>query len=326
MNKTTIAWPIIGQPKAKIFFEKLLLYEKQQPNSLGGTYILSGSVGSGRKTILKSFFEQLGMISQTEVNQYEIVRLGLREDKTEIGVDQVRDFNNQMALSSFGNGYRLGVITEAEKLSTEAGNALLKTLEEAHQGVLIFILAHSIDSLPLTIVSRAQIIEFRPVAVDSIYDWLVSQHAMSRPQARQLARLAQGQPGRALRLAHEKNLLEAELAPIRFLCELFTLPLAQRWQVAEKLLGNLKGPVLASRVDQIINQWRLGLRDIYLLHIQQSDSIIYINLESELRVLTQRLSLVETRRLDAFCQTSLRYLAAHVNPKLVVEQILLNIV
>ncbi len=322
----TISWPIIGQSKAKVFFEHLLTYEQKQPGSLGGTYILSGPEGSGKTTILESFFEKLGVISKTHVSRYEVVHLDLLEGKKEIGVSQVRTFNSEIALSSFGNGYRLGVITGAERLNSEAGNALLKTLEEAHEGVMIFIITRSVDHLPKTITSRAQIINFTLVATDSIYEWLVEKHTVSRPQARQLAALVQGQPGRALRLAHERGEIETELAPIRYFYELFSLPLGQRFKIVEKLLGNLKGQALVEQTSFLIQQWRLGLRDIRLLHLQQPDMLIYNALETELRLCAKRLSIRETRRLDNLLQIAMKYLSANVNPKLVVEQIVLNVV
>ena len=50
--------------------------------------------------------------------------------KKNISIEQVRQLQNKLSLHSFLNTYKVGVITQAHTLSTEAANSLLKTLEE----------------------------------------------------------------------------------------------------------------------------------------------------------------------------------------------------
>ena len=54
----------------------------------------------------------------------------LVKDKKNISIEQIRDFIRVLNMSSFAGGYKIGVVKHAELLSTEAANALLKTLEE----------------------------------------------------------------------------------------------------------------------------------------------------------------------------------------------------
>lgn len=321
----TSDWSIIGQPRAVNFFDRLLAYEKKQPGSLGGTYILSGPVGSGKQTALENFFKKLAAISQTVTGTYEVASLNLLDDKQEIGVGQAREFTQRLALSSFGNGYRLGVITQAERLSIEAANALLKTLEEARQGVMVFLLTTHVEHLPSTIASRSQIIRFQPVAVNVIYDWLVTEHGVSRPQARNLSRLTYGQPGLALRLAQDTKASETRLRGARFFCQAFSVPLSLRWQAVEKLLGAAKGSAAVEEATDIITDWRLMLRDLRLLYLQQGDLVVHLALEEELREVVRRVSWSELRRLEQSLIQGLQYLRSNVSPKLVLEQIMMNL-
>lgn len=319
------SWPIIGQARAVNFFEKLLAYEQTTPGALGGTYIMSGPSGSGKTTLLDHFLKTFSEVSETITGVYEIASLGLLPEKKEISVSQARDFNRRLTLSTFGRGYRIGVITEAEQLSTEAANALLKTLEEARAGVMVFLLTTDADRLPATIRSRGQIVYLSPVSADGIYEWLIETHRVNRSQAKTVSRLAIGQPGRALRLAQEKQIIEETLQPVRVLSNAFSLSLAERWQHSEKLLKGHKGVAASQEAERIIHAWKLGIRDIRLLQLQQPALVIYTPLEKELTTVSKRLSPKEVQRLEAVLEQALTYLHANVGPKVVLEQVLMNL-
>lgn len=321
----SIIWPIIGQTKAINFFEKLLAYEQITPGALGGTYIISGPTGSGKTTLLGHFLKIFGEISETITEVYEVPTLGLLPDKKEISVSQARDFNRRLTLSSFGRGYRIGVITEAEYLSTEAANALLKTLEEARAGVMVFLLTSNAERLPATIRSRGQITYLFPVSSSTIYEWLVETHHINRSKAKDASRLATGQPGRALRLASERQTIEETLAPMKIFSQAFSVSLAERWQYCEKLLKVQKGILAAHEAERILQTWRLGIRDLRLLQLQQPALVIYTPLEQELVAVSQRLSTKEVQRLDDLIQQALLYVRANVGPKLVLEHVLMNL-
>lgn len=319
------SWPILGQSKAVHFFEKLLSYEQQQPGSLGGAYILSGPVGSGKTTLLEHFFAKLAEISETATNAYEISELRRLADKKEISVSQTRDFNRRLMLSSFGKGYRVGLVIGAEDLSIEAANALLKTLEEARSGLMIFLLTSDLDRLLKTVVSRSQIINLRSVPSELIYDWLIETHGVGRTQAKHLSRLSHGQPGRALELAQNVKQLEAHLQPLRFFCQAFSLSLAERWQVIGKLLSTAKGVESAERALEILTAWKLGARDLRLLILQQPNLVVHTLLLQELETVGKRLSLQDIYELEHSLTTAVSYLRANVNPKLVLEQAMMNL-
>lgn len=320
-----ITWPIIGQTKAINFFEKLLAYEQTTPGALGGTYIMSGPTGSGKATLLGHFLKIFGEISETITEVYEVATLGLLPEKKEISVSQARDFNRRLTLSSFGRGYRIGVITDAEHLSTEAANALLKTLEEARVGVMVFLLTSSAERLPATIRSRGQITYFFPVSSGSIYEWLVETHHINRSKAKDASRLAIGQPGRALQLATEKKIIEETLVPMKVFSQAFSVSLAERWQESEKLLKSQKGVSAAHEAERILQIWRLGVRDLRLLQLQQPALVIYAPLEQELATVSKRLSIKEVQRLDDLIEQALIYVRANVGPKLVLEHVLMNL-
>ncbi len=317
---TSRNWSIIGQERAIRFFDKLLDYEEIHPGTLGGTFILAGSDSLGKTTALESFLDKL-----IGTNNADIAELELLPDNKEIGVGQVREFSGRIALSSFGGHYRIGVVRSAETLSLEAANALLKTLEDARDQVIIFLLTTAPDLLPATVRSRSQTITFSSVSSTVLYDWLIESIGVTRPHAKNFSRLAGGRPGIAWSLAKDKKLLEERLLPVRTFCQAVSISLPERWQLVHKLLGTIKGTEASTKTKQIILSWRLGIRDAIMLSLNRPELVTFTILEEELRQVLRRLSLADLRRFDVSLTESLKYLEANVSSKLVLEQAFMNI-
>src|SRR3989344_1191746 len=74
--------------------------------------------------------------------------------KKNISIEQVRQLQNKLSLRSFLNSYKIAVVSEAQTLSAEAANSLLKTLEEPSARTVLILLAENLARLPQTIVSR----------------------------------------------------------------------------------------------------------------------------------------------------------------------------
>lgn len=116
-----------------------------------------------------------------------------------------------LSLAPYAGGRRVAVIARADRLTEQAADNLLKTLEEppprAH---LVLTTAHP-EQLPQTIRSRCETVVLGPVPSPAIAGWLQREHAVSEHDADLAAALAGGRPGRALRLATEAGALAGEL-------------------------------------------------------------------------------------------------------------------
>ncbi|WP_428085960.1 DNA polymerase III subunit delta' [Candidatus Thioglobus sp.] len=105
-------------------------------------------------------------------------RAGEMQEKTKkhskyIRIDQVRSFCE--ALNKTADGLQIGVLYYGDQMNMNAANSLLKTLEEPRENTLIIILAHNIQNLPTTIVSRCQTIHIAPSYSEKTHQWLKSQ-------------------------------------------------------------------------------------------------------------------------------------------------------
>ncbi|THB70448.1 MAG: DNA polymerase III subunit delta' [Gammaproteobacteria bacterium] len=87
-------------------------------------------------------------------------------------VDQIRDFCDFFIYSSQLSSYKAGIIHPADRMNRNAANSLLKTLEEPTKNSLIILVAESTTSLPATIKSRCQVLEFAVPDKAEAISWL----------------------------------------------------------------------------------------------------------------------------------------------------------
>lgn len=323
-------WPIIGNSKTIDFFESLLAFERRSPMSIGGTYLVVGPSKIGRTSAIEYFIRQLLGAGSQQTGQTldmwpDIFRLRRDPAKTQIGVEEARDWAARLALSSFSETYRVGIVHEADTLSHEAANGLLKCLEDAKDRVIIFLIAEQADHLPQTIISRSQKIVFRPVASDEMYEWLVDSHGLERPFAKNIARLANGRPGLALDIMRDQNMLEEYLKPARVFVQSFKAHLYERWQQVQGLLASERGVSTARQAQEIVDRWQAVTRDFLMILLNHPECMRYSFLDEDIRRVSQTLSISEVRNLEMRLQRATNYLRANVNPTLVLENILINL-
>ncbi len=152
-----------------------------------------------------------------EGNFTDVKILEKRKDKATLGVEPIKDFREDMFLSSTESEYKVYIIDDAECMTSEAQNALLKVLEEPPEGVFIILLARECDRILTTIKSRTQYIAMARFSEEEIENF-----ALERSEdAARLARSdvskfksaimsADGRLGLALTLFDQKSASENE--------------------------------------------------------------------------------------------------------------------
>jgi DNA polymerase-3 subunit delta' len=148
------------------------------------------------------------------------------EDSEEesIRIDRVRagrepgSLQEFLSLRPYAGGVRVAILARADRLTEQAANSLLKSIEEPPPRSHLLLTAVTAEALPATIVSRCQRAILSPVSTGEIDAWLRRRHAVPAAAAAEAAELAAGRPGRALRLAGDPAAREQELALLdRFL-------------------------------------------------------------------------------------------------------------
>lgn len=127
-------------------------------------------------------------------------RVSPSEEGRDILVDQIRDINAYMALKSHYAGYKIVIISPAERMNPAASNSLLKTLEEpAAPSILVLVTSQPALLLP-TVRSRCQRIHFTRPPESLAQAWLAD-HIDAKYSTKQLLALAGGAPLVAVDLA-----------------------------------------------------------------------------------------------------------------------------
>ncbi len=109
-----------------------------------------------------------------------------------IKVDQIRALCSKLVLKPYEASKRFAIITDAEKLNPEAGNTLLKTLEEPPEHTVFILTALQASNILPTIVSRCQQIRFNPIALPSIQTYIEKTHGLEPAMAYIIASMAGG--------------------------------------------------------------------------------------------------------------------------------------
>jgi len=225
MKAIEFNWPILGQNRIKNFLQKSIANQ-----AFAHAYIFAGPKKTGKtkaaKLMAKSILcEKYSQFYHEQSSQKAVVpcgqclhcvhfEKGIHPDvyflerekkknsdelKSQIVIGQIRSLQEKINKRAFLNSYKIIIASEADLLNEDAGNALLKTLEEPSRKTVLFLIVRDKRNILETIVSRCQVINFSAVSKTDIYDYLIQQNA-SREQARVFSKIAHGRPTRAMKL------------------------------------------------------------------------------------------------------------------------------
>jgi len=173
--------------------------------------------------------------------------------ETAITVDQIRQVRRQSSLSSCGEGYKIALIDQAEKMTAEAANCLLKTLEEPAGRSVLILITSAPNLLLTTIVSRCQVIKFLPVA---------NKEMKKIPgTTEEIVRLAAGRPGMAFRYVENPELIREREQTVSQLEKIINSDLNSRYQLAEGMAKD------AAATRRMLDYWLIRFRDLILIKI-----------------------------------------------------------
>ena len=183
------------------------------------------------------------------------------DSSTRIRICQVRRLQRLANLSPFHAPRRIFIVDPVDALQTEAANALLKTLEEPPGSVLLILLSTDPDGLLPTIRSRCQELTLRPMARRDIAQALQRERELPEPEAAELAELARGRYGLALRLVDDPSLRQLRETAALDLEALLDAGRNERFDKAEELArrwGRDRASVVET-LDVWLGSWRDAL-------------------------------------------------------------------
>jgi len=208
---------ILGHDKIKEHLQNAI-----KLNKVSHAYIFNGESGAGKKSLAKVFSKTLQCeakgdnpcnechsCKQAESgNQPDIIWVS-HEKPTSIGVEDIREqVIGDIQIKPYSSKYKIYIIDEAEKLTLQAQNALLKTIEEPPAYGIIILLTTNADTFLQTILSRCVQLDLKPVKDEVIQNYLIKNYQVPDYQARFAVAFAQGRIGQAVSIVNSKDFME----------------------------------------------------------------------------------------------------------------------
>ena len=241
-----------------------------------------------------------------------------------LGIEAVREMRQGIAERPFYGRRKVYLIEDAECMTIEAENALLKTLEEPPPFVVLLLVALSDHLLLPTIVSRCQVLSLRPLSRQEVRQALVEHWGASEEQAGLLAALSQGRLGWAVQALNDPQVLQKRQEYLAALHRLLSAGLLERFAFAEAQ-ERLWRHGRAALVLEMLQCWQGWWRDLFLWTRGCADLVVHRDqleaLEKAGRQVSSQAALAFLRAL----RTAQERLQEQVNPRLAFEELLLQL-
>lgn len=312
----------------------LIVHQKQwkflqksvESQKISHAYLFSGPEQIGKMEIALNFAKLLncrgGQEEQKPCNTCASCRafaqnmhpdfslIELLPTKKEIKINQIRnDLIAKLSLKPFLSFYKIGIINQADLMSDEAQNCLLKILEEPKGQTLLILITEHTESLFATIRSRLQEIRFYPISNDFLEDFLLRNGA-NKNKAEKITGLSLGRPKKALDFLKNPEKLEKEIKQTQEFIKILRSDIGKRFKYAHALSEK--------PLNKILNMWLIYLRQALLSKTENLPETNIPDLDSY--------SLSEIKKIIEQLQNII-FLAStrNINKRLALEILMLNL-
>jgi len=317
---------IVGQDNAKRMLQNAL-----RKDTVSHAYLFSGPAGSGQMKAALTFAQAIFCTTsrddacgeclecrKVEHGNHPDLQL-LRPDGASIKIDQIRELQRAFSYRSGSVNPKVYIIDEADKMTVQAANSLLKFLEEPPAPAVGILIADNGRSLLPTIQSRTQRVPFSPLHPEMMLQVLASE-GIPAPLARCAVSLSSGLEGCR------------EILQQNWFAEMRNLML----QLVKESLGKGSSAVatagqkvfktgLGEHLDTLFSMFHLWFKDMLYFLYQKHESIVFIDqLDFISRHADQRNAEQWVAYME-FAAESKKKLRFNVNPQLCLEQFLITL-
>lgn len=340
-----MAWEIIGHEWATSYLQRSIVSKRDSH-----AYLISGPPSVGKSLLALRLAQALncerqdgapcrecracrrtengnhpdlrvgGMASQAEV-------LGLKEDEAlrqkVLRIETVREFQRDISLRPYEAPRRVFILQDAERLSDQAANALLKTLEEPPPYAVLILVAATEGELLPTVVSRCRPIRLRPLSRSQV-SMALQERGVIAADADLLAAWSGGRIGWALRMLEAPEDLVSRQEHLDMLVALPAQGRAKRFAWAEERSKQYRSGE-QQEVFEWLSLWQSWWRDLLLTASGCGAGITHLDRRDEIERLARR---SDPGQIAGFIQRialSGQQLRENANPQLVLENLVLHI-
>jgi len=315
-------------------------------------YLLVGDKGMGKRTLAEAYAEALqcetlreeldaGSLPPAAIdscgecrscrqaetgNQPDIIVWNYQKESS-ISVDDVRDLVSDIQIKPYASRYKIYILPDTQKMTKEAQNALLKTLEEPPEYAVLLLLTISQDAMLETIRSRCIVLPLRPVKPDMVKQYLMEKHGVPDYQAEIGAAFAQGNIGKAAALVTSEDFYDRLRETVRILENV------RAWKVSDiiSMIRSMDDDREKNKdkaresVNDMLDLFTIWYRDVlYFKATSDPDGIIFREQIVKIREAASRSSYDGIQTILDAVKTAKVRLRANVNFDLTMELLLLT--
>lgn len=320
---------IIGHEQIIEHFQNAILLDKMSHG-----YILNGEENSGKSMLASAFAKTLqcekkgnnpcGVCKscrQAETRNHPDIIWVTHEKPKSIGVDDLRDqLISDIYIKPYSSSYKIYIIDEAEKMTVQAQNSLLKTIEEPPEYGIILLLTTNAEGLLPTILSRCATLNLRPIKDIQIKKYLMEEYKVPDYKADICVAFAQGNLGKALKLASSESFDEIKEQIVKLLRQIPTME-------HSSLLNYVK-EMEASKQDiyQYLDLMLVWYRDVLLFKVTKDiNSLVFRGEYTSISKIAATSSYEGLETIIGAIEKARVRLKANVNFGLAIELLLLTI-
>lgn len=307
-----------------------VLRRSLRTGKIAHSYLFEGIPGSGRKktalTLIQALFcnelpdDACGECPSCRKvaggNHADIHFIEPLPDKRDISIDQLRAMQRELSLRPYEAPRKTCIIEPAERMSINAANSLLKTLEEPPGDALIILLTENAGMLLPTIRSRCQLIRFSHLSPEHVRT-LLERTGMDSGTASLLSPMSGGSMQLALGLDNESLAARREVV-LSILDRLDISRIATVFDSSEELSGNRDETI------EVLDMMISFFRDAVHLASGSSD-ILNRNVRPAIESISKRRSFSRNLELLNNIYETRRAVQRNANPKLALDHLFMNI-
>lgn len=265
-------------------------------NRIFSSYLFLGSEAIGKKMVAFGFAKALNC------NFPDLCLIKSRGKGNTIKIEDIRGLRRDASLKPYKGTYKVFIIDDADLMTQESQNALLKTLEEAPSQTVFILITGSAHRILPTIISRCHIIKFKTISTNEVSNFLIQKYGMKAEEAIFLAKFSGGKIGKALKMKDSNALIRKNLVMDRLLERNYP----DRVSLKEDLT--------------ILISW---FRDIFISKVNADKELLFnIDRVGEIFKCADKVSFDDLEAVINKVILLNSYIDMNVNPKLIVDTVL----
>lgn len=303
-------------------------------NKVSHAYIMNGERGSGKKMLANLFATTLQCekggpdpcnechsCKQAESGNHPDIIHVTHEKPNTISVEDIRtQVNNDILIKPYQGPYKIYIISEADLMTPQAQNALLKTIEEPPEYAVIFLLTENAQMLLPTITSRCVMLKLRNIKDTLIRKYLMETMRVPDYKADMCAAFAQGNMGRAIMLANSEHFNEIREEAVQLLKYIDEMDLSEVMKAIKRINA------YKLEINDYLDIIMIWYRDV-LIHkaTQDISKVVFKDQISYIKERARKSSYEGIEKIIESLEKAKSRLKANVNFDLVMELLLLTI-